>query len=200
MAGPPVEERVSADEVGLLLEDKAALRLDLLQRGQIGEAHVGQGRIGQRPQMLRRLQFGGIGRQGDQVDALRERDGAGVPARAVEHERDAPPGTGSHVPGKGGEHLGEGGSGDRGQEPPLGLAGAGPDEAADVEPLVALLHRGDGPPSDRCPDASNKREQADTMLISGPELDLGAPMGGGNGLYGRTEVCLKAAWAAGSAS
>jgi hypothetical protein len=38
------------------------------------------------------------------------------------------------------------------------------------------------------------------MLISGPELDLGARMGSGNGLYRGSEVCLKAAWAAGSAS
>jgi hypothetical protein len=123
-----------------------------------------------------------------------------VPAGAIEHERDAPPGTGSHVTGKGGEHLGEGRSRDRGQEPPLGLTSAWPDEDADVEPLVALLDRSDRALPNRCPDASNEREQADTMLISGPELDLGARMGGGNGLYGRAEVCLKAAWAAASAS
>lgn len=200
MGRPPVEERVLADEVGLLLEGEAALGLDLLQCGQIGEAHVGQGLVGQRPEVFRRLQFGGIGWQSDEVDALKERDGACVPARTVEHERDTPLGTGGHVPSKGGEHLGEGRSGDRGQEPPLGLTSAGPNEAADVEPLVALLDRSDRALPDRCPDASHEREQADTMLIRGPELDLGARMGGGHGLYGRAEVCLKAAWAAASAS
>lgn len=63
MGGPPMEEGVVADEIGLLLEGEAALRLDLLQDGEIGEAYVGQGFVGERPEMLGRLQLRRVGRQ-----------------------------------------------------------------------------------------------------------------------------------------
>ena len=52
-----MEEGVPTDEVGLVLEDEAALRLDGLERGQTLEAAIREWLIGQGPEMLRRLEF-----------------------------------------------------------------------------------------------------------------------------------------------
>lgn len=50
---------------------------------------VDQGFIGQRPQVLGRLQLGGIGRQEEQMKSFRNGERlTGMPSGAVEHEHD----------------------------------------------------------------------------------------------------------------
>lgn len=84
-----MEERVAADEIGSLLKDAAALGLDCLQGRQIVEPSIGQRLVGERPEMLGRLQFWRVGRQKEQMNALRDGDLlAGVPAGTVEHQQD----------------------------------------------------------------------------------------------------------------
>lgn len=48
---------MAANEVGLLLEGQTALGLDRFQRGEIGEAAIGERFVGERPQMLGRLEL-----------------------------------------------------------------------------------------------------------------------------------------------
>ena len=46
------------------------------------------------------------------------------------------------------------------------------DEADQVAPLVAVLHGCNGAVSLGCPDPTQDRPQANTMFVSGPQLDL----------------------------
>jgi hypothetical protein len=112
-----------------------------------------------------------------------------MPAGSIEHKGDPLLWSCSHVPGKGGEHLIEEDRLDGRQEPPLGRSGGGPDEATDVEPLVALLHRSEGTLPDRGPHLPNQREQADPMLVGGPEFDRSAGIGGADLGYLVGELC-----------
>jgi hypothetical protein len=61
--GPPVEQGGGADEIGACLQGDTALGLDVFEFVDAGEMSVGQHRVGQRPQVLRGLQLGGVGRQ-----------------------------------------------------------------------------------------------------------------------------------------
>src|SRR5947209_6750860 len=184
-----MEEGVPADEVRLGLEDEAALSLDCLKHGQALEAPIGERLIGQGPEMLCWLQLRRIRRQECEVDALGDADLlAGVPARAIKNQDDALAGTGTNIPGKGGEHLPEERRRHGGEQPPLGLTRRGTNEATDVEPLVALLHGRDRSPADGRPHLPNEREQANPMLIGGPELDLGIRVGGADRLYPVAEL------------
>ena len=168
-----MKERALANDLGLLLEGETALCLDRLQGGEVSESRVGERLVGQRPEMLGRLQFGRVGRQDEEVDALGDLDlFAGMPARPIEDEQDAFGEAYPHVPGEGGEDLPEEYRRDRGKQPPLGLPGRGMDKATDMEPLVALLNRSDRPLADRCPDPPDQGQQPDAMLVGGPELDL----------------------------
>src|SRR5690242_5008577 len=61
LLGPPVKEGGRADEGWLGLERDAALGLRLLQLLDAGEMAVDQRRVGERPQVLRRLELRGVG-------------------------------------------------------------------------------------------------------------------------------------------
>ena len=179
-----MEQRVPADEIGLLLEEPTALGLHRFQVGQALEPAVGEWLVGERPEVLGWLQFRGVGGQEQEMDALGDLHLLpGMPPGSIQHEGDPLGRSCSHVPGKGGQHLTEEDGLDGGQEPPLGLTGGGPDEATDIEPFVALRHRRTRPFADGCPHLSNQREQANAMLVGGPELDLGIRMRGPDRVY-----------------
>ena len=101
---------------------------------------------------------------------------AGVPAGPIEDQQDPPGRSSPDVSGEGGQHLPKERGRDGRQEPPFRLTGGGTDEATDIQPLVALLHRSDRPLPDGSPDLPNEWEQANPMLVRGPELDLGIRM------------------------
>lgn len=185
-----MEERVPADEIGLLLEDQAALGLHCFEDGQALEPAVGERLVGQGPEMLGWLQFRRIGWQDHHVDALGDLHSLpGMPAGAIKHEDNPLRRSGSHIPGKGSEHLPKEGSGDGRQEPPLGLARRRTDKATEVEPFVALLHRSGGALPDRCPHLSDERQEPNPMLVDGPELDLGSRMLRSDRRYLVGELC-----------
>lgn len=173
-----MEKGVAANAIGLLLQNAAALALDCLQGRQIVEPPIGQRFIGERPEALSRLQFGRIGRQKEEMDALRDTDLlAGVPAGAIEHQQDVLLRSRSNLPRKRGQHLSKERGRHRGEQPPDRLAGRGTDEATDIEPLVSLPDGSDGTLPDRCPDPTDQRQEANTMLIGGPEFDRRRRMG-----------------------
>ena len=57
-----MKERGGADEVGARLEGDTAQRLRLFEVVDAGEVPVGEHRVGQGPEVLGRLQLGGIRR------------------------------------------------------------------------------------------------------------------------------------------
>lgn len=173
----------------LPLEGKAALVLHRLEGGEGVEAAVGERLVGQRPEVLGGLEFGGVGREEEQMDALGATNRlAGMPPGAIQDQQDVLGGTGTDIPSKGGEDLGKEGRTHAGEHPPLGLPGARPDKATEVEPLVALLDRRDGALPDRGPDPTDERQEADPMFIGRPELDLSLRMGLPNRLHLGREI------------
>lgn len=177
MRRPPMKEGVAADEIGLLLEGETAVGLDRFQRLESFEALIGQRLIGERPEMFGRLQFRGIRREKEEVDALRHLDlVSGMPPCAIEHHDDPLGPPGANVAGKGCQHPGKERCRHGRQEPPLGLARGGADEATEIEPLVALLDGSDRPLSDGCPHPADEGEQADAMFVGGPQFHGGAGM------------------------
>jgi hypothetical protein len=69
--GPPGEQGRRANEVRAGLQCDTALRLGIVQLLDAGEMVVSQRGIGERPQMLCRLQLGRVRRQEQQVGAIR---------------------------------------------------------------------------------------------------------------------------------
>jgi hypothetical protein len=104
----------------------------------VGERFVDQG-----PEVLGRLEFGGIGRQELEVDAFgNDQIGGDVPTGAIEHEHDQIVRSGADLTGEGGQDLAEHRRVDRiGEEP---LAGGRPHEAEDIEPLEPVMAAGAG--------------------------------------------------------
>ena len=120
---------------------------------------------------------------------------AGVPAGAVQDEHDLLGGAGADRAGEGGEldleerDLTAGG---QVEERP---ARGGLDEADEVAPFEAVLHRRDRPLPVEAPDLVQDGLQADAVLVGRPELDCGLGVGGRDRLDDRPELFLNAACA-----
>ena len=179
----------------------AAVDQDRLQRVEIGEGAVGHRLIDQGPEPLGRLQLGGGRRQEDQIHAGWRHEGVGqMPARLVDNQHGAMGGVDALVTGEGGQRHGEGLCRDRRQQAPPALPRGRPHKTIDVEPFVAALDLGDRPLAPWRPHPAPHRQQAEAMLILGPQRDLGLWMGlcyGGNS-RGKPPF-LQASWATGSA-
>lgn len=181
---PPVEERVVPDVVGLLLEGKTALGLHLLQAGEIGEADIGQWLVGERPEVLGRLQLRRVGGQEEEMDTLGYLHLLpGMPPGSIQHQGNPFHWSCSHIPSKGSQHLTEENRRDGRQEPPLGLTGGRTDEATDIQPLVPLLDGRNRSLPDRCPHLSDQGQEANPVLIGRPKLDLRSWVGTADLVY-----------------
>ena len=101
---------------------------------------VGERLVDQGPEVLGRLEFGGIGRQELEVDAFGNNQIRGdVPTGAIEHEHDQIVRSGADLTGEGGQDLAEHRRVDRLGEEPDHLAGGRPHEAEDIEPLEPVM-------------------------------------------------------------
>ena len=79
----------SSERVRAALQGDAARGLGVFQLLDAGEMPIDQHGIGERPQMLCRLQLGRVGRQEEQVDMVRHAQALGaVPAGAIQHQHD----------------------------------------------------------------------------------------------------------------
>lgn len=167
-----MKEGVPPNEFLVLLECPTALGLHGFERLQTVEVAIGKRLVGERPEMFGWLQFRRVGGKEEEMEALWYLHRLpGMPAGAIQHQEDPFGETSVHLPGEGGQDVGKEVRCHRGEQPPHRLPGTRPDEATDIQPLVALLDGGDGPLALRCPDPSNEREQADPVFIGGPEFD-----------------------------
>ena len=106
---------------------------------------VGERLVDQGPEVLGRLEFGGIGRQELEVDAFgNDQIGGDVPTGAIKHEHDQIVRSGADLTGEGGQDLAEHRRVDRLGEEPDHLAGGRPHEAEDIEPLEPVMAAGAG--------------------------------------------------------
>src|SRR5262249_59227131 len=88
---------------------------------------------------------------------------------------------------------------DGGSQVEAGAARGGVDEADEVAPLVAVLHRGHGALPIEAPDLVQERLEPDPMLSDRPEFDGGLGEGGRDLAQERPDVFFKASCSAGAA-
>ena len=82
---PPVEECGGAHYLGLGLQRDTVLGLRFFEVLDGGEMAVDQRGVGQRPQMLGRLEFWRVGREEVQIDVVRHAQAqTGMPARSIQ--------------------------------------------------------------------------------------------------------------------
>jgi hypothetical protein len=137
-----------------------------------GDMPIDDRLIHQGPEMLGGLEFGRIGRQEDQADAVRDGQAFGsMPAGVVEHEDDTALGSGAALTCEGGEQFGEEGLREAAAEIPDRFAAGWLHEGGDVQPLVPVMAKGDWSPTHGRPDPAPDRFQAEPVLILRPDLD-----------------------------
>jgi len=161
-----------SDLVLILGEDTATLGKNFIEFLQGLEVLIDDGLVGQRPQAFGGLDLWRIRRQEHQFNALRNLQIPGdVPARAVEHQDDALVGTGADLGGERRQERAEQRGVDAVGDEPDDLAGGRPDEAVQIEPLVAVVAAGGRTATARRPDSAQDRLQSEAVLVERPDLD-----------------------------
>ena len=94
-----------------------------------------------------------------------------MPARTVEHQDDVLVGAGAHLGGERRQERAEQRGVDAVGDEPHDLTSGGPDEAVQIEPLVAVVAAGGRTASARRPDLAQDRFQSEAMFIERPDLD-----------------------------
>jgi len=160
------------DLIRVVSEDTAPLGKNLIELLQGLEVLIDDGLVGQRPQAFGGLDLWRIRRQEHQFNALRNHQIRGdVPARAVEHQDDVLVGTGADLGGERRQQRAEQRGIDAVSDEPHDLARGGPDEAVQIEPLIAVMAAGGRTAAARRPDLAQDRLQAEAMFIERPNLD-----------------------------
>ena len=123
------------------LERDAARSLGVFQILDGSEMAVGEGGIGQGPEMLGRLELGRIRRQEEQVDMLgHTQPDARMPARTIEHQDNLLGRTCTHLAGELGQFHFKDGDAHRGRQMKDRAPGGRMDEADEVAPFEPVLH------------------------------------------------------------
>ena len=148
--------------------------VELVERFEIA---IGERLVDEGPQMLRRLQFGTVGRLEDEADAV----GNGkvlrsMPTGVVELQHDPLVLAGADRRGEIGQHEFEQRLADSIRNIPYGRASRRLDKACHVEPFEAMMPERDRSLADGRPHAARDRLQADAVFIRRPDLDLGVGM------------------------
>lgn len=186
-----MKTRRRADAIGSLLKYGAAGELGIFEILNRSEVLVDERGVGQRPQVLGRLQFGGIRRQKEQMDVVGHAEfDAGMPPRTIEHQHDLLGGTGSGLACKLREfHLKDGNT-DRRCQVEDRASGGGMHKPDQIAPGKAVLHRGDWPLTNWRPDLAEQWLQADTVFVGGPHFNLRLGERVSDGPYERAELFL----------
>jgi hypothetical protein len=172
-----VEQSGRADLLDSVAEHADPRSQGSLQLAQGLKDAIRYGLVDQRPQMLRGLQFGRVGRERNQGDSLGHLHGRlQVPAGLVQDQQNAFSPTRPLFFGEGVEQQLEDGRIQLRDEPKGGRPLLGTDEGDDVGPLIAPPHRADRALSAQRPEHAQDRNQPEAMLVFGPELDLGLGM------------------------
>jgi len=100
-----------------------------------------------------------------------------MPASAVEHEDDVFVGAGADLGGERRQQRAEQRGVDAIGDEPHNLAGGWPDEAIEIEPLVAVVATGDGTAAARRPDLAQDRLQAEAVFVERPNFDRAGRFG-----------------------
>jgi hypothetical protein len=153
-------------------EDPATVCDRAFQIGEGLEVLVCERLIQNGPEVLGRLKLGRVRGQGGEPEALRhDQVRCGVPAGAVEPEHDDAIPSRPGLARKQRQQRGEERLGDPVRHGPEHLARGWLHEGGDVQPLVAVVTKRDGPLTLGRPHPSDDRLQADAVLVRGPDLN-----------------------------
>ena len=153
------------------------------------------------PEALGRLKLGCVAGQVHEPDPVRHgKAWLAVPAGIVEREHDAALAPGARLLREGGEQRGEERLGDAVGEIPNRLAREGLGEGGDLQPLVAVMAKGDRALALGRPHPAQDRLQADAVLVGREHLDR--EVGAARRLFGNNlvELFLYAACSSGVAA
>ena len=190
-----MKEGGATDPGVLPLQGVAAGSKGVFEGSERGKVRIDQRIIGELPEVFSGLELGGVGRQEDEMEALRDLEQrTDVIPGLVEHEHDTLGRTRAHGTGKRLQrHAHDRGVDGRG-ELPLAAPRGRMHKGEQIEPLEAVLHPGEGPLSATRPDWAQERLEPESMLVAGPDLKVSGWIGC---LYLRyllaESVCTKAA-------
>src|SRR4051812_12711223 len=154
------------------MENATARGDDVLKIGEGLEVLVGQWLVEDGPEVLGGLKLGGVWGQVDEPDPIRHNQVRfRVPAGVVELKHDDAIPSRPSLAGKQGQQRGEERLGHPVRYVPEGLAGDRLDEGGDVQPLIAVMAKRDGPPTFGRPDPAQDRLQPDAVLVGRPDFD-----------------------------
>jgi len=160
------------DDRGLLGEGAASICDDVLQRFDRGDVFVDERFVDQLPQRLGRLQFRRVRRKKNQPHAFGNIQARfTMPACIVEHENDGSITSRAGLAREGFEQRLEERLRDAVMHIPESLACRGRHEGGDIEPVKAVMAKGDRPLADWRPDAPRYGLQAEPMLVACEDFD-----------------------------
>jgi hypothetical protein len=156
----------------IAVENATALGDDVLKIGEGVEVLVGERLVEDGPEVLGGLKLGGVWGQVGEPETLRhDQVRLGVPAGVVELKHDDAIPSRPSLAGKQGQQRGKERLGDPVRYVPEHLAGDRLDEGGDVQPLIAVMAKRDGPLAFGRPDPAQDRLQPDAVLVGRPDLD-----------------------------
>src|SRR4051795_7975465 len=172
MLRPPFEEGMCFDLIRVVTEDAASLGKNLIEFLQRLEVFMDDWLIRQRPQAFGGLDLWRVWRQEHQFNSVRNHQIPGdVPACAVEHQDDVLVGTGADLGGERRQERAEQRGVDAIGDEPHDLARGRPDEAVQIEPLVAVMAAGGRTAATWRPDLAQDRFQAEAVFVERPDFD-----------------------------
>jgi hypothetical protein len=152
------------------------------------------------PELFGGLEFGGVRWQEQRVDTDRPLDvGARVPASAIDHENESLHIAGTHGLREMLERDVERWDVDGRHQEPLNVARRRPDEAVQIQPLIADMLDGNGPLAAGSPHSSRRWLQSDPGFVLGPDFDTRFGDGGLDIFDERLDFFLKSSCASTSA-
>lgn len=193
-------EGCTSYDVGIAPEGDATPGDGLAEGGEVGEAPVGDGLVGQRPEVFGRLQFRGVRRLEDEAYTIGRGDAiADMPTGVVQLKDNGLVRTGANLAGEGFQGGLESLDIDGVEQEPHHLATGRADEAVEVEPLEAVATSGKGPVPLGCPDPTGQRLQAEAVFVERPNLHLPQGVRRARLIHGVLEFFLNAACSSGVA-
>jgi len=168
----PIEQGSRPNQIWMGLQRDTASGLDVFQFLNAGEAPVDQRRIGERPQMFRRLEFWGVGLEKQQVEVVWHTQALGaVPAGPIQDQHDLLLGSCPDVVSECRQLRREQGNADGGRQMKERASGGGMRKAHEVAPFVPMLDRSKRTLPVETPDVAQDRFEADALFVDSPQLD-----------------------------
>ncbi|MDP4027136.1 hypothetical protein Q8W71_31645 [Methylobacterium sp. NEAU 140] len=172
-----MEEGVVPQRIWIVFEVAASRFDEGLELGHRLEVLVDDGLVDEAPEVLCGLEFGRVGRQVDEPQAVGHAQSRfGVPTGPIKQQDERALGACTGLAGEGSQQALEQRLGDTVADVPVALAGGRRHEGGDIEPLVAVMAERGRPLPARGPDPAGDRLQPNPVLVGAEDRDWAAGM------------------------